>query len=374
MIYNKLAIAVRKQVDEARLKEWTGYLKFGAVKIISSKKDIGLVMSTNAEELPTQRIDSDKHGFLRMQGDTKTESKKKGRLVARGNLSAPYDRSVPPTADKEAMLMVLNLDSAELEHGYFQRKKLSRPLQLRQPRDVLTNPNIKTDDRMLALVPIYGTNSAGRGLWRGVRRVMMNSGSCDNMIVNPLYSHTSRSEFFKSKKHTIICWRDEVVEDTFEAIKKELIFGIKEETEFKFYDMKNKQADDLIINVACEMTSERHGPILLSRERVKQTEQPITPDEHEAFRTQGTKIVFIADASAVCNDEAQVHMVSFSSTVIKRVVHSTIKDETYQLTDVVEGADLIRAALTDARDAVEERQWQTTAAAWTTSLWFTDCR
>eukprot|EP00972_Heterocapsa_arctica_P025316 3729685-Heterocapsa_arctica.AAC.1 len=88
-------------------------------------------------------------------------------------------------------------------------------------------------------------------------------------------------------------------------------------------------------------------------------------DEREAFRSQGAKIAFIADASAVHNDEAQVHMISFSSTVIKRFVNSTIKAETYQLTDVVEAADLIRAALADARGAVEERQWETTAAAWT---------
>ena len=74
------------------------------------------------------------------------------------------------------------------------------------------------------------------------------------------------------------------------------------------------------------------------------------------------------------SEEARLHFVSFASSVQKRVVNSTIKAETYQLTDVVESADLIRAAMADAHGAVDEHHWETTSAAWTTSLWFTDCR
>eukprot|EP00972_Heterocapsa_arctica_P005422 801767-Heterocapsa_arctica.AAC.1 len=75
LTYHKLASAMQKMVDEARLEQWTGYLKFGAVKIISSKEAKDLVMSTNAEELPTKWIDVDKHEFLRMLGDTKVDPK-----------------------------------------------------------------------------------------------------------------------------------------------------------------------------------------------------------------------------------------------------------------------------------------------------------
>eukprot|EP00972_Heterocapsa_arctica_P079820 11760727-Heterocapsa_arctica.AAC.1 len=102
----------------------------------------------------------------------------KSRLVARGDLGVQYGRSGSPIADKEAMFMVLSfassrrlrIRSADLDHGYFQGEKLSRPLILRQPRGGLPDPNIKPEDRMLAFVPIYGTKDAGRGPWRRVRR------------------------------------------------------------------------------------------------------------------------------------------------------------------------------------------------------------
>ena len=96
--------------------------------------------------------------------------------------------------------------------------------------------------------------------------------------------------------------------------------------------------------------------------------------EVETFRSQGAKLIFLADSSAIETDQAQVHLVSFASSIQQRVVNSTIKAETFQLTDVVEAADLVRAAIADAHGAVEEARWETTAAAWTTSVWFTDCR
>ncbi len=67
-------------------------------------------------------------------------------------------------------------------------------------------------------------------------------------------------------------------------------------------------------------------------------------------------------------------MISFSSTVQQRVVNSTIKSETYQLSDVVESADLIRAAIADVHGALDRKQWETTAAKLMKSVWLTDCR
>eukprot|EP00972_Heterocapsa_arctica_P042737 6302301-Heterocapsa_arctica.AAC.1 len=82
----------------------------------------------------------------------------------------------------------------------------------------------------------------------------------------------------------------------------------------------------------------------------------------------GEKIVFIANAADVSNEEAQVHLVSFSSAVVRRIVNNNTRAET----DVVESAGRVRAALADAHGAMDERQVKTAAAARTTSLWFTD--
>jgi hypothetical protein len=94
----------------------------------------------------------------------------------------------------------------------------------------------------------------------------------------------------------------------------------------------------------------------------------------EPFRSQGGKLIFLASKGILDVNEAVVHLVSFSSTVQKRVVNSTIKAETYQLTDVVEAADLVRAALADMHGALDQARWESSAAAWTPAVWFTDCR
>ena len=70
----------------------------------------------------------------------------------------------------------------------------------------------------------------------------------------------------------------------------------------------------------------------------------------------------------------QLHLISFGSTVQKRVVNSTIKAETYQLVDVVESADLLRAALADAHGQLDTSNWEDSAASYTMTQWCTDCR
>jgi hypothetical protein len=95
----------------------------------------------------------------------------------------------------------------------------------------------------------------------------------------------------------------------------------------------------------------------------------------ENFRSQGGKLVFLADQGVRDGEKAHVHLISFGSTVIKRVVSSTIKAETYQLSDVVESADVLRVALADAHGAITNPdKWESESAAWMPLVWFTDCR
>ena len=74
------------------------------------------------------------------------------------------------------------------------------------------------------------------------------------------------------------------------------------------------------------------------------------------------------------SDEGAVHLVSFASTVQKRVVSSTMKAESYQLTEVVEAADLMRATLADCHGCLDHSNWETSASQWCVSQWSTDCR
>ena len=70
----------------------------------------------------------------------------------------------------------------------------------------------------------------------------------------------------------------------------------------------------------------------------------------------------------------QVHLLSFSSCVQKRVVNSTIKAGTYQRTDVVQAADLLRAAIAVAYGKLDHKDWETSGAHFMRSVWYTDCK
>ena len=51
-----------------------------------------------------------------------------------------------------------------------------------------------------------------------------------------------------------------------------------------------------------------------------------------------------------------------------------MKAESYQLTEVVEGADLMRAALADCHGRLDHGDWETSASQWCVSQWPTNCR
>ena len=87
-------------------------------------------------------------------------------------------------------------------------------------------------------------------------------------------------------------------------------------------------------------------------------------DEVEAFRSQGDKVSCISDEGLVGQDECSVHQVAPSSIVQKRAVNSTMKAETYQLVDVDEVSDVLRAGLADLHGALDNLDWEVSAAAW----------
>ena len=94
----------------------------------------------------------------------------------------------------------------------------------------------------------------------------------------------------------------------------------------------------------------------------------------EAFRSQGAKLIFLAEQKIATADEALVNLLSFASVIQPRIVNSTIKAETYQLSNVLESAHIIRAAIADCHGRLDRKNWETSAAAFMTCVWFTDCK
>lgn len=66
--------------------------------------------------------------------------------------------------------------------------------------------------------------------------------------------------------------------------------------------------------------------------------------------------------------------ISFGLTVIKRVCRSTMQADTYSLQAGVESADVIRAAVAHARDQLDLKGWENSAASQIPAVWITDCK
>ena len=65
---------------------------------------------------------------------------------------------------------------------------MSRVLLLGQPRSGL--PGLKPDDRLLAHVPVYGTQDAGRGFWKKFRRTLIAGGVREDRVLSAVYTLT----------------------------------------------------------------------------------------------------------------------------------------------------------------------------------------
>ena len=94
----------------------------------------------------------------------------------------------------------------------------------------------------------------------------------------------------------------------------------------------------------------------------------------EPFRSLGGKAIFLGSMDAISGDHARVHVVSFGSSLLKRVVNSTMKAETYQMTEVQDSADTMRAAFADCHIELKQATWEKQASEFMKSVWFTDCR
>ena len=99
----------------------------------------------------------------------------KSRLVGRGDLEGLDGlRKDSPTADIEshnllfswAASLGLDIWTADISNAYFQGEELDRLLLLKPPPGGLPDPDYADGETMiLARVPIYGTDDAGRKFW-----------------------------------------------------------------------------------------------------------------------------------------------------------------------------------------------------------------
>ena len=485
--YSKQEQSIQQEIDKARVSEWENYMRFNAVKQVSDSEAQKMI-NAGVEVLPTSWVDVDKHSGLTetvtdpQTGKTRTQKLKpkyKSRLVARGDLQRTYGRTDSPTADPEAVALVctfavsegLTLHVGDLVHGYFQGEKLERKLLLKAPKGGI--PGLVAEGSfLLALVPIYGTKDAGRGLWRRVFRVCTgDAGLTENFVFSALYHYAEAGD----TKIMLATHVDDLIwacktgyEDKVQTIINTLLLGKHERGSFRFCGLEYVQHENYEVTKTCQATTEKMNGVkvvtpkpagedpedilttqdeqqdlqscvgslawvcrmcrpghccptsklqsvvqkptlqdlILANETVAKLQKTskrgisyrkgvkwtscvvaaaadaghggttIVLDEwmeREAFRSQGGKLIFLASPDAIAGDVFHVSLIAFGSSVLKRVVRSTIQAEAYNLQQVVEEADLIRAAVVDSWGLLDRRNWEESAASHMKSVWFTDC-
>ena len=162
---------VQKHILEARTKEWSKFLEFGAIVEVS-KEDAEKLIAEGHQCIPSKWVDVDKNQFMKGRGDQEYVPKFKSRLVSCGNFEVSEGlRSDSPTADTDAhnilccwaAIQGAQLHSADVASAYFQGRPLDRVLIMRQPRGGL--PGVAPEVFFLVRVPVYGLTDSGRGFW-----------------------------------------------------------------------------------------------------------------------------------------------------------------------------------------------------------------
>ena len=95
--------------------------------------------------------------------------------------------------------------------------------------------------------------------------------------------------------------------------------------------------------------------------------------ELEPHRSQGGRIIILANPELVEGTDVFFHVLGYTSSVLRRVVRSTIQAETYNIQYAVESGDIIRAGLADIFGKLDRTDWEATAASFMHAVWFTDC-
>ena len=294
--YDNLDDPQKSLLDDSRRVEWSRYLKYNAVTVVSRAEGQRLISEENAEALPMQWIEVDKNEKERTE-DNPLPPDMRSRMVARGDLEKVMKRTDSPTVSEEGILIICSwcaslrifIRSADMESGYFQGVKLDYILVLFQPKGGVPDPSVKPDDMFLANVPIYGTTAAGRGLYFRVRTLLIENGLKENFVIPALYSF-SRDGIILIMVGThvddLLYGYVEEMADLMKHILDQVILGRDTTHSFRFCGREFVQdAHSFDITMTCDKTTTKMEPIRIAASRAAQQEADATPQEISQLRS-----------------------------------------------------------------------------------------
>ena len=93
----------------------------------------------------------------------------------------------------------------------------------------------------------------------------------------------------------------------------------------------------------------------------------------ETGRSQQGHVIVLGPQNVANAEKANVHPISWSSTVIKRVCRSTLQAETFAMIRGTEAGARIRAGIVDMRGKLDLKHWEESSAEHMGHCWMTDC-
>ena len=428
-----------------------------------------------------QWIETNQNSHKRRVGGPYVEQSLKSRLVACGNYERQEGlRTDSPTCDMVGHYMLcswaacnrIRLRAADVASAYFQGAEMDRLLLLRQRRGGLPDKSIPCDAMIIARVPIYGTQDAGRGFWKKARHEIIAAGLRENQIVRCFYHLTVPDDEGIPRAVVVLIthvddymWAaipgyENVVPDIFAK------FSLREfkEGEFRFCGKEYAQQKDCTIHVTCKDNSLSIEPIsydlcgrtlstpvaeaestqlrsvtgalgwnvrqcrpdldyfpsklqsvsnaaqlchlkLANRVLVELREHAefglvfragafkwedailvtmsdanfakeqaaIDSDTMLANRSQRAHMLMLAAPELWDGSEADAHVLSFKSAIIRRVCKSTLVSEGQGIIKAVDDAHRIRATMADMDGRPDLQNWEGSSAVTRRCLWLSDC-
>ena len=233
--------------------------------------------------------------------------------------------------------MKLDLWTADISNAYFQGEELDRLLLLKPPPGGLPDPDYADGETMiLARVPIYGTDDAGRKFWTRLRRIITSNKFRELKLAGALYviEVNGKVEALLVTHVDDLLWavtpeyakHVEVILREFEINESK-----RKKNDFRFCGKQVTRLTNGDIFVSCKDGIECIGPVKFSAEGRKQ-EDPATPAEIGQMRSVVGSLGWVARQCMPISSYA----VSRGQSVVTKAKLKDLKDINQALEQAME--------------------------------------
>ena len=302
IVYRHETEEMRQKLDEARGKEWSNWLKYGATREPSAE-EVDRLLRQGYKAIPMRWVDIDKNDKLRVPGGPQVDLKLKSRLVMRGDLEPGDFRVDCPTSSQVGVHLVisyatcegLRLRAGDITSAFLQGAPIDRVLLMKVPSDGIPNVNGQGNaydpgSYLIALMSIYGSRDAPRGFWMALRGELLAQGLCE--IEPAMYSLSidGRLHGLATTHVDDILWcGTEAMDNVMAQVQARFTFGSVEELgegaagSFR-YCGRRIEDHGKYVSITTPEILKKVKPIQVEQGRKRPPNEPATADEQSQMR------------------------------------------------------------------------------------------